>query len=201
MGFAALTGLAAQVKVYLNPAVPISGQTFAVLLAGAALGSKRGTASMLFYLVAGIVGLPVFAIGGAVPGASQGYLVGFVAAAWVVGYFTDRGWSRSPFKLVLAMFLGEIAIYAVGLPWLAFHLAPGLPALLAKDKGVLWGFVPFKPDSLSGLVMAWGLLPFIPGDAIKLLLAAFGVPLAWSGIRRLKGGGDGEGRLPAQFDR
>ncbi len=163
VGFAALTGLAAQVAVYLNPAVPVTGQTFVVLLTGAALGWKKGGASMLVYLVAGgLLGLPVFASGGAIPGASMGYLLGFAAAAAIVGYLCERGWGKNPFKLIAAMLVGEIAIYAVGLPWLAFYV-PG-------DK-----------------VLPWGLTPFIPGDTIKMLMAAFGVPLAWVGIRKLKG--------------
>ena len=162
VGYAALTGLSAQVSVYINPAVPITGQTFAVLLAGATLGFKRGTASMLVYLGAGVAGIPVFAPGGAIAGASRGYLVGFVAAAAIVGYLVERGWARNPLKLLLAMLIGEVAIYAVGLPWLAFYV-PG-------DK-----------------VLEFGLTPFIPGDAIKMAMAAFGAPLALAGIRRLKG--------------
>ncbi|MBI4201980.1 MAG: biotin transporter BioY [Chloroflexi bacterium] len=164
VGFAAITGLAAQVKFFINPAVPITGQTFAVLLAGAALGLKRGTASMLVYMAAGIAGIPVFASGGAVAGASQGYLLGFIAAAAIVGYLAERGWGRSPLKIAAAMLLGEVAIYTFGLPWLAFYVPP--------DK-----------------VLPWGLTPFILGDAIKLLMAALAVPLAWEGIRRLKGDG------------
>lgn len=162
VGYAALTGLSAQVSVYLNPAVPITGQTFAVLLAGATLGFKRGTASMLVYLGAGIAGIPVFAPSGAIAGASRGYLVGFVAAAAIVGYLVERGWARNPLKLLLAMLIGEVAIYAVGLSWLAYYV-PG-------DK-----------------VLEWGLTPFIPGDAIKMAMAAFGAPLVLAGIRRFKG--------------
>ena len=162
IGFAALTGLAAKVAVYLNPAVPITGQTFAVLLTGAVLGWKKGGASMIVYLVAGVLGIPVFAPSGAIPGASRGYLLGFAAAAVIVGYLCERGWGKNPFKLIAAMLAGEVAIYAFGLPWLAFYVP--------SDK-----------------VLPWGLTPFIPGDAIKMLMAAFGVPLAWVGIRKLKG--------------
>lgn len=162
VGYAALTGLAAQVALYVNPAVPITGQTFAVLLAGASLGSKRGAASMLVYLVTGVLGLPVFAPGGAIPGASRGYLLGFVVAALVVGYLAERGWARNPLKLVAAMLAGEAAIYAFGLPWLAFYVP-------------------------ANKVLPWGLTPFIPGDVVKLLMAAFGVPLVWAGMRWLKG--------------
>ena len=163
VGYAALTGLSAQVAFYINPAVPITGQTFAVLLAGATLGSKRGGASMLVYLATGILGIPVFAPSGAIAGSSQGYLLGFVAAAAIIGYLCEHGWSRSQLKLIAAMLMGEVAIYAFGLPWLAFYV-PG-------DK-----------------ILAWGLTPFILGDTIKLLMAATGVPLALGGIRRMKGG-------------
>lgn len=162
VGYAALTGLAAQLKFFINPAVPITGQTFAVLLAGAVLGSKRGFTSMMVYLGAGIIGIPVFASGGAIPGASRGYLLGFVAAALIIGYLAERGWSRNVLKLVGAMLAGEVAIYAFGLPWLAFYV----PA----DK-----------------ILPWGLYPFVIGDAIKLALAALAVPLSLEGIRRLKG--------------
>ena len=120
---------------------------------------------MVVYLVAGgLLGLPVFAPGGAWPGSSRGYLLGFAAAAGIVGYLSERGWARNPLKLVGAMLLGEVAIYAFGLPWLAFYVP--------IDK-----------------VLPWGLYDFIIGDTIKLLMAAFGVPLIWIGIRRLKGEG------------
>ena len=162
VGYAALTGLSAQIAVYINPAVPITGQTFAVLLSGAVLGSKRGTASMLVYLGAGVVGLPVFAPEGAIAGASRGYLIGFVLAAAIVGYLVERGWGRNPVKLLAAMFMGEVAIYAVGLPWLALYVP-------------------------ANKVLEWGLTPFIPGDAIKMVMAALAVPTAWAGIGKIKG--------------
>ena len=171
VGYAALTGLLAKVAVYLNPAVPISGQTFAVLMAGAVLGSKRGAASMLVYLGTGIAGIPVFAPSGAISGASRGYLLGFVAAAFLVGFLVERGWGRNPLKLAAAMLGGEVAIYAFGLPWLAFYI----PAAELADRTRL------------AVVYDWGLKGFIIGDTIKLILAASGVPLVWEGIRRLKG--------------
>ena len=186
VGFAVLTGLAAQIKVYLNPAVPITGQTFAVLLAGATLGSKRGGASMLVYLVAGgLLGLPVFASGGAWSASSRGYLIGFAAAAVVVGFLTERGWSRNPLKLIVAMLLGEAAIYAFGLPWLALYFSPTQLASFAAD-GLLG-----SPTRLA-VVWQWGVKDFIIGDTIKMLMAATGVPLAWMGIRRLKGENAGD---------
>ena len=170
VGFAALTGLSAKVSVYLNPAVPITGQTFAVLMTGAALGSKRGVASMLVYLGAGIAGIPVFAPSGAIAGASRGYLLGFVAAALVVGLLVERGWGRNPIKLAAAMLAAEVAIYAFGLSWLAFYV----PSEELIDR------------SLLAVLYDWGLEDFIIGDALKLALAAAGVPLLWVGIRRLK---------------
>ena len=162
VAYAALTGLSAQLAFYINPAVPITGQTFAVLLSGAVLGFRRGAASMLVYLGAGVIGLPVFAPEGAIAGASRGYLVGFVFAAAIVGYLVERGWGRNPVKLLGAMFFGEVAIYAAGLPWLAFYVP-------------------------ANKVLEWGLTPFIPGDAIKMALAALAVPTAWAGISRIKG--------------
>lgn len=170
VGFAALTGLSANVSVYLNPAVPITGQTFAVLMAGAVLGSKRGAASMVVYLGTGIAGVPVFAPSGAIAHASRGYLIGFVVAAFVVGLVVERGWGRNPFKLAAAMLVGEVAIYAFGLPWLAYYV----PASELVDRTRL------------AVVYDWGLEGFIIGDTIKLVMAALGVPLMLEGIRRLK---------------
>lgn len=171
VGFAALTGLSAKVAVYLNPAVPITGQTFAVLLSGAVLGSKRGAASMLVYLGMGIAGVPVFAPDGAIPHASRGYLIGFAVAAFIVGWVVERGWGKNPLKLALAMLLGEVAIYGFGLPWLAFYIPES--ELIERSR--------------LAVVYDWGLEDFIIGDTIKLIMAAVGVPLAWEAIRRLKG--------------
>ena len=171
IGFAALTGLSAKVAVYLNPAVPITGQTFAVLLSGAVLGSKRGGASMLFYLVMGINGVPVFAPEGAIPHASAGYLIGYPVAAFIVGWAVEKGWGTNPLKLAGAMLLGEVAIYGFGLPWLASYI----PDTELVERSRL------------AVVIDWGLDDFIIGDTIKLIMAAVGVPLASEGVRRLKG--------------
>ena len=171
VGFAALTGLSAKVAIYLNPAVPITGQTFAVLLSGAVLGSKRGAGSMLVYLGTGIAGVPVFAPEGAIPHASIGYLIGYPVAAFIVGWVVERGWGRNPLKLALAMLLGEVAIYGFGLPWLAFYIPES--ELVERSR--------------LAVVYDWGLEDFIIGDTIKLIMAAVGVPLAWEAIRRLKG--------------
>ena len=171
VGFAALTGLSAKVAIYLNPAVPITGQTFAVLLSGAVLGSKRGAGSMLVYLATGIALVPVFAPEGAIPHASIGYLIGYPVAAFIVGWVVERGWGRNPLKLAAAMLMGEVAIYGFGLPWLAFYI----PDAELVDRSRL------------AVVYDWGLEDFIIGDTIKLIMAAVGVPLAWEGIRRLRG--------------
>lgn len=156
----ALIALAAQVSIPLpfGP-VPLTGQTFAVLLVGAALGSRLGAGTVLLYLAEGAAGLPVFAPGGPpgiarFAGPTAGYLAGFVGAAFVVGWLAERGWDRRFATAVLAMLAGEVVIYAVGLPWLA-------------------RFVP--PER----VLAAGLFPFIPGDLLKVLLAAAALPAAW----------------------
>ena len=181
VGFAALTGLSAKIAVYLNPAVPITGQTFAVLLSGAVLGSKRGAASMLVYLATGLAGVPVFAPSGAIAGSSAGYLLGYPVAALIVGLMVERGWGLNPLKLAAAMLAGEVAIYAFGLPWLAFYI----PAAELVDSSRL------------AVVYDWGLEDFIIGDTIKLVLAALGVPLFWVGIRRLKGEDENHRKMPA----
>ena len=141
--------------------VPVTGQTFAVLLVGALLGSRRGAASALSYLAEGAAGFPVFAGGAAGPqalmGPTGGYLMGFVLGAWLCGALSERGWDRRAVTTVLSMILGNIAIFAVGIPWLA-------------------GFVGAER------VLALGLVPFIAGDVLKIGLAAVVLPLAWKWI-------------------
>jgi biotin transport system substrate-specific component len=162
--FAGLTAAAAQFAIRLPfTPVPISGQTFAVLLCGAALGSRRGAAAQLLYLALGCVGLPVYAAGAAgLPhGPSGGYLFGFIAAAYVVGKLVECGWDRRLRTAALAMLAGNCVLYLFGLPWLALFVGGPLSKVLAL-----------------------GLLPFIPGDLIKLGLAAGVLPSAWAVIRR-----------------
>ena len=154
-----LVALAAQVTIPLpfSP-VPITGQTFAVLLAAALLGGRGGAAALLLYLAEGAVGLPVFAGGLGGPavllGPTAGYLYGFVVAAFVVGRLCERGWDRRFRSAAAAMLLGNAIIYGFGLPWLAT-------------------FVGVEN------VLTLGLLPFIPGDLFKLALAALSLPLSW----------------------
>jgi biotin transport system substrate-specific component len=166
LGFSVFIALSAQIAVPFWP-VPVTGQTLAVLLAGAALGPRLGVLAVLAYIAEGLAGLPVFAAGAAawqptrlpgVPyilGPTAGYLAGFVVAAGVVGWLAERGWDRSLGRAALAMVLGQLVIYAFGLAWLA-------------------RFVP-----LDGLLAA-GVLPFLPGDAVKIGLAAVALPGAWS---------------------
>mgnify|MGYP005856299119 CR=1 FL=1 len=159
LGFACLTALCAQISFWIGP-VPISGQTFAVLLCGALLGSKRGALSQLSYLTIGATGIPFwFALGGT-PGIARligptgGYLFGFVIAAFVVGWLAERGWDRHVWSAIVAMFAGSIVIYLVGLSWLSFYIP--------KDK-----------------LLQAGLYPFVIGDLVKIVLAAVLLPSGW----------------------
>jgi biotin transport system substrate-specific component len=154
----------AQVEILLPfTPVPITGQTFGVLLVGAALGSKRGATSLASYLALGVLGLPFFA-GGAhgwdiVTGATGGYLIGFVIAAYVVGLLAERGLERSIRTSLIPFFLGTILIYICGVAWLSVVLG-----------------------SFSKAISA-GLVPFLIGDAIKLIAASLVLPGAWKLVR------------------
>lgn len=156
--------LSAQVAIPLpfSP-VPITGQTLAVLLTGALLGSRRGSLCLLLYLAEGAFGLPVFAGGMAGParllGPTGGYLVGFMPAAFLTGLLAERGWDRRVRTSLLAMLLGNAVIYAFGLPWLARFVG-------------------------GERVLASGLLPFIPGDLLKLILATTLLPSGWKRLGR-----------------
>lgn len=166
---AGLIAGAAQVAIPLPfTPVPITGQTFAVLLVGAALGTARGGASVLLYLLLGLVGAPVYAHGASgwavIAGASGGYLVSFPLAAALTGFLAERRWDRRFSSAVGAMLTGNLVIYLVGLPWLAVVLHTGLEKTLEL-----------------------GLYPFVPGDILKLYLAAALLPAAW----RLAGGDRG----------
>ncbi len=164
-GGAALVGLAAQLSLPLpGTPVPVTGQTFAVLLAGAALGWRRGLFSMALYLLAGMAGLPWFAQhSSGIHAPSLGYVIGFVLAGSVVGALAARGGDRTPLRTVGTMAVGTGLIYAIGMPYLMADLHLSLGA-------------------------AWraGVRPFLVGDAVKVLLAAGLLPGAWrlTGRRR-----------------
>lgn len=158
--FSILMSILAQISIPLPfTPVPISGQTFGVLLAGALLGSRRGAAAMLVYLAEGAAGLPVFALGhsgpGVILGPTGGYLLSYPVAAFVVGLLAERGWDRSFWRAAVAMLCGEATIYVIALPWLG-HFVP------------------------ASSVVALGFLPFIPGDITKLALAAALLPSGWA---------------------
>jgi len=160
-----ILGLSAQVKVYLliSP-VPITGQTFAVLMLAALLGSRRGVLAMIAYLIEGALGLPVFAggIGPAVLiGPTGGYLVGFVPAAYVVGKLAEMGWDRRIATTIAAMVIGNGVLYAFGVCWLA---------IMTNIRTAL----------------TVGLYPFIIGDILKIALAAAVLPAGWKLLNYLK---------------
>lgn len=151
--------LSAQLAFHLpfSP-VPITGQTFAVLLVGALLGSVRGGMVVLLYLAEGLSGLPVFAGGGAGPvillGPTGGYLLGFVPAVIIVGYLAERGWDRRFLTTLAAMTGGTVAIFVCGLTWLAIL-------------------------QITDSILTIGLWPFVPGAILKIVAAALLLPLGW----------------------
>jgi biotin transport system substrate-specific component len=164
---AALTAVCAQISFYLpwNHTVPVTGQTFAVLLSTAALGANRGAAAMLLYLLLGVIGLPVYTEGmhgiHVITGATGGYLIGFLLAAWLVGRMAEARLDRTP-KTALPMFLaGSALIYVIGVPWLA----------VSADQSIGWA-------------LSHGFVDFIPGDIVKALAAAGLLPAAWKLARR-----------------
>lgn len=162
----ALLALSARIQVPMWP-VPMTMQTFAVLVIGAAYGWRLGGATILLYMAEGAVGLPVFAKGGGIAyfyeATSMGYIYGYLPAAMLVGWLAQRGWDRGPATTALAMLFGNVLIYVPGLLWLGM--------MVGWDKPVL----------------AWGLYPFIVGDLVKLALAAAVLPLAWKAVGRWRG--------------
>jgi len=153
-----LIALLSQMEIPLYP-VPITAQTLGVLLTAALLGSHRGTFAVLSYLGQGALGLPFFAGGTAgftrLTGPTGGYLVGFVVAAYVVGWLSERGWDRRFATAAVAMLIGNVIIYAFGLPWLA-------------------NFVEWET------VLKVGLFPFILGDLLKVCWAALALSGIWA---------------------
>lgn len=164
LAFSLVTALSARIAVPLpfSP-VPLTGQTFGVLLTGALLGSRLGALALLLYLAEGASGLPFFAGGACGParflGPTGGYLVASPLAAALVGWLATRGWDRRPLTMLAAMLLGSLVIYALGAGWLVHFL--GVEAALVK-----------------------GALLFLPGDAVKALLAAGLLPLGWKWMGR-----------------
>lgn len=140
--------------------VPITGQTFGVLLVGGALGFRRGLIAVALYVLLGVVGLPFFAEGkggvAVIWGATGGYLIGFAIAGALVGRLAELGWDRRLGGALGAMLLGNVTIYVIGLPWLKV-----VTGMTVQDT------------------VANGLTPFLVGDALKLVLAAVLFPAAW----------------------
>jgi biotin transport system substrate-specific component len=164
LGFSLLTAAAAQVVVpFPWTPVPLTGQTFAVLLTGALLGPRLGALAMLAYLAEGAAGLPFFSAGAGGPahisGATAGYLFAFPAAAYVTGYLAERGWDRRFMTAAAAMALGSLVILASGWAWLSLALG---------------GAQAFR----------LGVALFLPGDVVKIALAAAALPAGWELLRR-----------------
>ncbi|MFD3587553.1 biotin transporter BioY [Streptomyces sp. NPDC058683] len=156
-GGAALTGLAAQIAVPVpGSPVPVTGQTFAALLVGTALGARRGLLSLALYALAGLAGVPWFASGTSGVSVSFGYILGMMLASAVVGSLARRGADRNVLRMAGTMLLGEAIIYAIGVPYLAYaaHLS-------------------------ASAAIAAGLTPFLIGDAVKAALAMGALPAAW----------------------
>jgi biotin transport system substrate-specific component len=165
IAFSLLTALAAQIAIPTAWSdVPITGQTFAVLLTGALLGSRLGALAMIAYLIEGASGLPFFAAGGS--GIARltvspwaGYLWAYPAAAFLTGWLAERGWDRRYLTSVAAMAVGSIVILLGGMFWRL-------------------GFMSFDQSLMTGVV------PFLPGDAIKIALAAAVLPSGWALLRK-----------------
>ena len=162
-----LTAGAAQLEWRLPwTPVPITGQTFAVLLTGAVLGARRAFLAQCLYLLEGASGLPFFAGGAAglarIVGPTGGYLVAFPFAAAITGMLAEQGWDRRPATMFLAMLTGSVIIFVLGLAHLSSFVA-------------------------AGTVFTNGLFPFIPGDVTKSLLAAGAFPAAWKLAAKLGG--------------
>lgn len=155
-----IVAAAAQVNVPL-PLVPMTLQTLAVLAIGAAYGARLGAITLALYALEGAVGLPVFAeMKSGVMLGSFGYVLGFIAAAGLVGWLAERGWDRSGLKMFAAMMLGTAVVYVPGLLWLS-----------------AW-------TGSFGTAVQYGLLPFIAGDVVKAAIAALGFPAIWALLGR-----------------
>jgi biotin transport system substrate-specific component len=206
VGFAAFVAVSAQIAILLPwTTVPITGQTFAALVTGGALGLRRGAGALTIYALAGMFLLPVFAPGNPeIEGSwgvhfvlpwrgsesylwqisSGGYIVGFILAAALVGYLAEREWDRKPWVHV-GMLAGSALIYLPGLAWLAYLIAtdwiyPGTDTPIGE-------FI--AGSSTLDKTLEGGLYPFIVGDLMKLILAAMVLPSAWLLAEKLGRGG------------
>lgn len=160
--YAATIGVSAQLAFPLPwTPVPVTGQTFAVLLGAVVLGSWRAAAGSGLYLAGGLVGVPWFA---PIGGASFGYIIGFILAAAIVGWLAERGWDRTPLRVAGNMAVGNVVIYAIGATYFAVVTGSG-PAVV-----------------LTGAV-----LPFIPLDLVKIGLATALVPGTWKAVETVRG--------------
>ena len=196
VGFTFVVILFAQIAVKLPfTPVPITGGTLGVLLTGGALGANRGAATLVLYMLIGMVGIPVFApTSSALEGqlvhfvlpwlgesdliwdrASGGYIVGYVAAAWVVGRLAEQGWDRS-WRVLLALLAGNVILYVPGLAWLWFWAA-NLASEGTREAWVATG-------TPLGATLQWGLWPFVVGDLTKLYVASVALPGAWALVGR-----------------
>ncbi len=213
VGFAGFVALCAQIVVRLSfTTVPITGQTFAVLVTGGALGAWRGAGALTIYMVAGFF-MPVLAP--AAPSAlvktssvhfilpwsgvhafpwditSGGYIVGFILAAFIVGWFAQKGWDRKPgLPVVSGMLLSNALLYVPGLLWLGYLISSGWVHPVAQKP--LADLITYPGGgAINGSVektMVGGLYPFILGDLIKLGLAALVLPGAWGLVQRFRKG-------------
>jgi biotin transport system substrate-specific component len=156
----ALLAVSAKINLPL-PYVPMTLQTLVVLMIGAVYGWRLGTLTIIAYLAAGALGLPVFAgpVGGLKPltGATAGFLSGFVVAAFITGWFSERGWDRSMVRLFVAMAIGHIAIMAMGFAWLAYGMK------LGAEKAWLVGVMPFLAGALVKNALGAILVPLLRG--------------------------------------
>jgi len=162
--FSLFIAACAQFTIHIGP-IPITGQSFAVLLTGALLGSRLGTAAVIAYLIEGAIGLPFFAPGGAPGilrflGPTGGYLVAFPAAAFITGAFAENGWDRRFLTAAAAMSIGSIVILLAGWSWLVVLHTPPVAAFNA------------------------GVKPFLLGDVVKVILAAAVLPTGWAILKR-----------------
>lgn len=165
VGAAVFVGVLAQVSFYVHPfVVPFTGQTLGVLLVGSTLGVRRAIAAMGLYMVAGLAGLPWFA-GGASGYSSLlfGYLLGFIVAVALMSWLATKGNDRQVVSAVGLFVIGELAIYAIGVPWLAVDLHVSL----AK-------------------AVTLGMTPYLIGDLIKAVVAGVLLPSTWRLVERTK---------------